>query len=405
MAPGNNLNNSNNVILPKKKAFYLKQEKKGAFAAVLISGIIIAIFVVYYSILGQESRKKNSLQLIIAVFRQGDRSPLKWETYPNDMYPPMGEGLWPDGLGQLTNAGKLKSYEFGKLFRKRYTKFLPVAYNSNLFHIKSTEFDRTEMTASVFLAGLFPPPENQIWNKDLLWTPVPIYSISPNEDNILRVTKPCPVYNVEFEKAKNATEKQMLFKYKTFFSYLSNHTGMEIQHLSDVENIFNSLTIQQRNHLTLPSWIKVKNYMDFMEEIVLEWLITYSKTDLMKKLRSGKLIGEIVRLMRDKMDGRLNPDRKMFAYFSHEQTLIDLLHTLGMKNLFKPGYGAAAFIELHKIKGEHYVKIIYSKTYDTKEFLSLEMKDQTNFLPTLEDFIIAMENYVPKNWDRECQLK
>lgn len=109
--------------------------------------------------------------------------------------------------------------------------------------------------------------------------------------------------------------------------------------------------------MTLPSWIKVKNYMNFMEEIVLEWLITYSKTDLMKKLRSGKLIGEIVRLMRDKMDGRLNPDRKMFAYFSHEQTLIDLFHTLGMKNLFKPGYGAAAFIELHKIKGEYHVKV------------------------------------------------
>jgi len=94
-----------------------------------------------------------------------------------------------------------------------------------------------------------------------------------------------------------------------------------------------------------------------MEDIVLEWLITYSKTDLMKKLRSGKLIGEIVKNMRDKMDERLKPNRKMFAYFSHEQTLIDFLHTLGMKNLFKPGYGAAAFVELHKIKGEYYVKV------------------------------------------------
>lgn len=98
--------------------------------------------------------------------------------------------------------------------------------------------------------------------------------------------------------------------------------------------------------------------MGLMENIVLEWLITYSKTDFMKKIRSGKLIEEIVRVMRDKMDGRLNPDRKVFAYFSHEQTLIDFLHTLGMKNLFKPSYGAAAFVELHKIKEEFYVKVI-----------------------------------------------
>lgn len=36
----------------------------------------------------------------------------------------------------------------------------------------------------------------------------------------------------------------MLIKYEHFFKYISNHTGLEIKHLSDVENIFNSLTIQ-----------------------------------------------------------------------------------------------------------------------------------------------------------------
>lgn len=61
---------------------------------------------------------------------------------------------------------------------------------------------------------------------------------------MLRVTKACPVYNVEFEKAKNETEKHMLRKYENFFNYVSNHTGMKIQHLSDVESIFNSLNIQ-----------------------------------------------------------------------------------------------------------------------------------------------------------------
>jgi len=61
---------------------------------------------------------------------------------------------------------------------------------------------------------------------------------------MLRVTKSCPAYNVEFEKVKHETEKQMLIKYEKFFSYVSNHTGMEIKHLSDVESIFNSLNIQ-----------------------------------------------------------------------------------------------------------------------------------------------------------------
>lgn len=61
---------------------------------------------------------------------------------------------------------------------------------------------------------------------------------------MLRVTKSCPAYNQEFEKAKEETEKQMLIKYEKFFNYISNHTGLEIKHLSDIENIFNSLNIQ-----------------------------------------------------------------------------------------------------------------------------------------------------------------
>lgn len=58
------------------------------------------------------------------------------------------------------------------------------------------------------------------------------------------------------------------------------------------------------------------------------------------------------------------------------------------------------FISNHKF----FLKIVYAKSYDTPDILSLEMESQKNFLPTLEDFIISTENYVPKNWDKECQL-
>jgi len=58
--------NNQNSISPKK-ASELRNEKRGAFAAILLSGVIITVFVVYYLILGEESRKKNSLQLIVAV--------------------------------------------------------------------------------------------------------------------------------------------------------------------------------------------------------------------------------------------------------------------------------------------------------------------------------------------------
>lgn len=60
--------NDQNIVPTKKKTSgYLTKGKRGAFAAVIISGAIIAAFVVYYLILGEESRKKNSLQLVFVV--------------------------------------------------------------------------------------------------------------------------------------------------------------------------------------------------------------------------------------------------------------------------------------------------------------------------------------------------
>lgn len=56
-----------NVVSSKNTPVSSRNDKVGAFAAVLLSGMVIAAFVGYYLVLGEESRKKNSLQLIIAV--------------------------------------------------------------------------------------------------------------------------------------------------------------------------------------------------------------------------------------------------------------------------------------------------------------------------------------------------
>lgn len=64
-----NVNNQNVVpnVPAEKTSGLLSKEKRGAFVAIFISGAIISLFVVHYLILGQESRKINTLQLIIAV--------------------------------------------------------------------------------------------------------------------------------------------------------------------------------------------------------------------------------------------------------------------------------------------------------------------------------------------------
>lgn len=56
-----------NAVSPQNTSTSSRNDKLGAYAAVLLSSMVIAAFVGYYLVLGEESRKKNSLQLIIAV--------------------------------------------------------------------------------------------------------------------------------------------------------------------------------------------------------------------------------------------------------------------------------------------------------------------------------------------------
>lgn len=47
-----------------------------------------------------------------------------------------------------------------------------------------TESDRAQVSLQLFLAGLFPPIDALIWNKDLLWQPIPYKYNSAANDKV-----------------------------------------------------------------------------------------------------------------------------------------------------------------------------------------------------------------------------
>ncbi|KAJ4440008.1 hypothetical protein ANN_08139 [Periplaneta americana] len=118
----------------------------------------------------------NSLAL--SIFRHGDRSPVS--SYPTDPY--NNVSYWPAGWGQLTNAGKQQQYELGQWLRKRYSKFLPEMYNREDIFVRSTDVDRTLMSAESNLAGLYPPRQWQKWSANISWQPIPIHTVPENMD-------------------------------------------------------------------------------------------------------------------------------------------------------------------------------------------------------------------------------
>ncbi|GFR72255.1 lysosomal acid phosphatase, partial [Elysia marginata] len=66
--------------------------------------------------------------------------------------------------------------------------------------IESSSIQRCLMSAYSHLAGLFPPSGDQIWNKDIMWQPIPVETRPLKEDNKLALQKKCPRYDELFQK-------------------------------------------------------------------------------------------------------------------------------------------------------------------------------------------------------------
>ena len=50
--------------------------------------------------------------------------------------------------------------------------------------MRSTDFDRTLMSAYSNLAGLFPPNGSEVWNDNLQWQPIPVHTVPQDRDHV-----------------------------------------------------------------------------------------------------------------------------------------------------------------------------------------------------------------------------
>ncbi len=82
-----------------------------------------------------------------------------------------------------------QEYELGAWIRKRYQNTLiDEHYRFDQVLMNSSDYDRCLMSAECFLAGLYPPRFDDLWNKkNLTWQPIPVHTRPREQDNVSRL--------------------------------------------------------------------------------------------------------------------------------------------------------------------------------------------------------------------------
>ncbi|GAB1294602.1 Prostatic acid phosphatase [Apodemus speciosus] len=340
----------------------------------------------------------KELKFVTLVFRHGDRGPI--ETFPND---PIKESSWPQGFGQLTQWGMEQHYELGSYIRRRYGRFLNDSYKHDQVYIRSTDVDRTLMSAMTNLAALFPPEGISVWNPRLLWQPIPVHTVSLSEDRLLYLPfRDCPRFQeLKSETLKSEEFQKRLHPYKSFIDTLPSLSGFDEQDLFAIwSKIYDPLYCESVHNFTLPSWatedamIKLKE----LSELSLLSLYGIHKQKEKSRLQGGVLVNEILKNMR--LATQSQKFRKLVMYSAHDTTVSGLQMALDVYNGLLPPYASCHIMELYHDDGGHFVEMYYRNETQNEPY-PLTLPGCTHSCP-LEKFAELLDPVIPQDWATEC---
>nr|XP_044992584.1 prostatic acid phosphatase isoform X1 [Jaculus jaculus] len=340
----------------------------------------------------------KDLRSVALVFRHGDRSPI--ETFPND---PHKESSWPQGFGQLTQLGMKQHFELGMYLKKRYANFLNESYKHDQVYVRSTDIDRTLMSAMTNLAALFPPLGISIWNPKLPWQPIPVHTVPVSEDQLLYLPfMNCPRFQeLKSETLKSVEFQERLQPYKDFIETLPALSGLTGQDFFEIwSKIYDPLYCEGIHNFTLPSWA-TKDAMNKLREISELTLLSFygiHKQKEKSRLQGGVLVKELLSHMETAAQAR--SPRKLVMFSAHDTTVGGLQMALDVYNGLLPPYASCHIIELYQEDGEYSVEMYYRNETQHEPY-PLTLPGCTHSCP-LEKFAQLLAPVIPQDWSKEC---
>lgn len=134
--------------------------------------------------------------------------------------------------------------------RRRYENLLSGHYSAGKVYIRSSDTDRSLMSAQCVTAGLFPPSGDELWNTHLRWQPIPIHTIALEDDYLLNSRVECPRGLQDFFQHLYSPEiKSLMEENRPLIEFLERHSGMKVENLDNLLTIYYVLSAQKRRGL------------------------------------------------------------------------------------------------------------------------------------------------------------
>ncbi|XP_075044256.1 lysosomal acid phosphatase [Mixophyes fleayi] len=343
----------------------------------------------------------RQLRLVTVVYRHGDRSPVR--AYPKDVHQ---ESAWPQGFGQLTQVGMRQHWDLGQALRARYKGFLNESYDRHEIYVRSTDVDRTLMSAEANLAGLYPPEGSQVFNPNISWQPIPVHTVPDSEERLLKFPiLPCPKYL----KLQEETRKSPEYVNKTtdnmnFIQMVANETGLSDCSLESVWSISDILFCESKHNLSLPSWAtpdvlaRLSNLKDFSFRFLFGIIEQKQKA----RLQGGVLVAQILKNITAAAHNT-SSGLKLIAYSAHDTTLGALQMALDVYNGKQAPYAACHIFELYEESPGNFTVEMYFRNESAQPPFSLTVPGCVHSCP-LEKFQSLLQLVVAEDWEKECQL-
>ncbi|ELK23825.1 Lysosomal acid phosphatase [Myotis davidii] len=326
----------------------------------------------------------RTLRFVTLLYRHGDRTPVK--TFPKDPYQ---EDEWPQGFGQLTKEGMLQHWELGQALRQRYRGFLNTSYHPQEVYVRSTDFDRTLMSAEANLAGLFPPDGMQRFNPNISWQPIPVHTVPIAEDRLLKFPLgPCPRY----EQLQNETRQTPEYQNESiqnaqFLDMVANETGLTDLTLESIWNVYDTLFCERLSRL---------------KDFSFRFLFGIYEQAEKARLQGGVLLAQIRKNL-TLMATSSSHLPKLLVYSAHDTTLVALQMALYVYNGEQAPYASCHIFELYQEDNGNFSVEMYFRNESNKAPWPLSLPGCPHRCP-LQDFLRLTEPVVPKDWQQECQL-